>query len=309
MEIAYFFPGQASQKIGMGKDLYDNFSEARRVFLMGNKFLGRDLTSLMFEGSQGELTKTINCQPAIFLTNLAYFEVLKNKLPPFLTLGHSVGELTSLAVSGALSEEKALDLVRIRAEAMSDCVKDLSKDEGACRMAVIIGGKFSEIDKVCGVVYSSLKKVVQVANYNSEDQIVISGNNDAVLRVMEILEFGGVKKTMCLGVEAAFHSDLMKPAEAIMEEALKKVEFGKVELPYIANFTGELVNENNPPEEIKKLLVDQICGMVLWKDSIMEADKLGTEKFLECGYGKTMENLVKRDYKNLKIFKKSDYLV
>jgi len=312
-KVCYVFPGQGSQFPGMGKDLYDKYEYVKNIFLTGNKILKADLkfniTDLIFNGSKEELKKTIHCQPAMLLTNFAYFKVLtteNKKIPCSLTLGHSIGEYSALVASEALSLEDALKLVQIRAESMTQCIPkktsmikyahaEKEKQNTAYMAAVLKNNpKLIDLVKEACKTYSSYeginKGIVQIANINSSSQIVISGNNNALIRAAEHLISKGIK-VIYLSVEGPFHSELMRPAAKRMEEALKNIEIIKPKIPLIAN-TGKFIFE---PNEIKEELVNQICGTVEWKQSLELAIENGFKTFIESGPGNVQTRLLGRN--------------
>ncbi|MFH1310844.1 MAG: ACP S-malonyltransferase [Nanoarchaeota archaeon] len=298
MKVCYVFPGQGSHNVGMGKDIYDKYPLSRKIFLIGNKVLGFDITDLMFRGPEEELTKTINCQPAILLSNLAYFFALKKYIPCSLTIGHSVGEYSALVASGALLLEDAIKLVKIRAKLMNECIPNETKMDKTSHMAVIITNNLNLVYDACKKC--SLKEnIVQVANINSSSQIVISGNNDAVIRAVSYLKSNkDVSRIRYLKVEGPFHSELMKPAAMRMKEELSEVLIKKPLIPYIANFCADYVYE---PNQIKDMLVKQICGAVKWRQSLEKSIQDGFKTFAESGSGDIQTKLLQRDYQDKRI--------
>ena len=297
MKTCYVFPGQGSQSVGMGKNIYDKYKFARKIFHIGNKVLKSDITDLIFNGPEETLRKTINCQPAIFLVNLTYFSVLNKEIPCSLTLGHSIGEYSALVASNALSLEDAVELVKTRAKLMSKCFPNEKVEKDTSHMAAVLTNNSDLVYNACKR-YSSPRNIVQIANINSQSQIVISGNNDAVIKAAEYLKNKGVKRIIYLKVEGPFHSELMKPAAEGMEKALENIVIKKPTIPYIANFTADFVYE---PDQIKKSLVDQICGTVEWKQSLERAIQNGFKTFVESGPGNVQTKLLKKDYKGLNI--------
>ena len=312
MKACYVFPGQGSQSVGMGKNIYDKYKFARKIFHIGNKVLKSDITDLIFNGPEETLRKTINCQPAIFLVNLAYFSVLNKEIPCSLTLGHSIGEYSALVASEALSLEDALKLVKIKAESMTKCIPAETVKPGTSHMAAVLtdnlnpsylinkeGKKCSAIELINEVCEecSSYKGIVQIANINSSSQIIISGNNNAVIKAVEYLKNKNIKKIVYLKVEGPFHSELMKPAAEEMKKVLedKGITINKPKIPYIANSTGNSISK---PNEIKKSLVEQIYKTVQWKKSLEMAIKMGFKTFVESGSGEKQYKLLNRDYKS-----------
>ena len=292
MKACYVFPGQGSQSVGMGKDIFDRYESAKEIFHIGNEILGYDITDLMFNGPEEELRKTINCQPAILLTSAAYFSVLNKKIPCSLALGHSIGEYSALVASNALSLESALKLGKTRAKLMSECIPNEKVEKGTSHMAAVFTDDLDLVYDACRKC-SSLENIVQIANINSQSQIVISGNNDAVIKVVEYLKSKGVRRVIYLNVEGPFHSALMKSAAEGMEKALRNIAIKRPSISYIANFSADFADE---PDEIKELLVKQVCGTVKWKQSLERAIQEGFANFIECGSGDVQTKLLKRDY-------------
>ena len=301
-KICYVFPGQGSQSVGMGKNIYDKYEFTREIFDKGNEILEFDITKLMFNGPEEELRKTINCQPAILLASLAYFSVLNKQIPCSLALGHSIGEYSALVASDALSLEDAIKLVNIRAKLMSECIpKKTIKQDISHHMAAVLTDDLDltykktidSINEACEVG-SLCKGIVQIANINSSSQIIISGNENAVIRAVEYLKNKNINKIVYLKVEGPFHSELMRPAAEGMEKALENIEINKPKPPDIANSTGNFIYD---PDKIKESLVEQICGTVKWKKSLEKAIQSGFKTFIESGSGEKQYKLLNRDYK------------
>jgi [acyl-carrier-protein] S-malonyltransferase len=304
-KVCYVFPGQGSQYVGMGKDIYNKYDFVKELFHTGNKILGYNITDLMFDGSKKELKKTIYCQPAMFLTNLAYFKVLTKikKIPCSLTLGHSIGEYSALVASGVLSLEDGIKLVKRRAELMTECIPSEQKKH---YMAAVLTHNTNLIDLVkeaCDTYSLSKdvgKGIVQIANINSPYQIIISGNHNAVTEVSENLKSKNLK-IFYLNVEGPFHSELMRPAaegmEKTFEEFLKNkdIEIKTPKISYIANYTSDLIFK---PNKIKESLINQICGTVRWEESLERAIGRGFKNFVECGPKNVQTKILIKDYKN-----------
>jgi len=222
MEIGFIFPGQGSQQVSMGKDLYDKYEFVKEIFQTGNQVLRPvlrfDITDLIFNGSNKELSKTINCQPAMLLTNLAYFSVLNKKYNCNVVLGHSVGEYSALVAAKSLELKDAIRLVRKRAEFMTGCIPDEAVEEQTTHMAAVITSNQEKVYETCKrISYSG--NIVQVANINSDKQVVISGNNKAVVKAVDELRNYSDIRISYLNVEGPFHSEIM--LQATME--MKKV--------------------------------------------------------------------------------------
>jgi len=333
IKACYVFPGQGSQFVGMGKNLYSNNKKiVEKIFHTGNEILGYDITNLiinnpeetLINNPEETLRETKYCQPAILLNNFAYFSVLKKKIDCVLTLGHSIGEYSALVASEALSLEDAIKLVRTRAELMRDCIpKKTIKQDTSHHMAAVLTDNLDLtykktidlINEACevGSIYNGVNKgIVQIANINSSSQIVISGNENAVIRAAKYLKNEGIKKIVYLKVEGPFHSELMRPAAEGMKEALKNIEINELKIPFIAN-TGNFIYN---PDKIKESLVEQICGTVKWKQSLEMAIKTATKEgfkyFIESGSGEKQYKLLNRNYKlqnkGLEVLVTTDYI-
>jgi [acyl-carrier-protein] S-malonyltransferase len=287
---AAIFPGQGSQAIGMGKALADRYAAARDVFERVDAALGQHLSRLMFEGSDVELTKTANAQPALMAVSLAVVRVLEAEAgwslarDAALIAGHSLGEYAALAAAGALTLEDAARLLRLRGNAMQDAVP---AGEGA--MAALLGverdAAQSIVDEAAG------DEVCDVANDNGGGQIVVSGTAGAVERAVVIAKSRGVKRAVMLQVSAPFHCRLMAPAAEAMRDALGRATIREPSVPVVANV---LVRPIRDPDEIRKALVAQVCGTVRWRETLAFMAESGVTTFLELGAGKVLSGLVKR---------------
>ena len=289
---AVVFPGQASQYVGMGQDLYDAFPEVRNLYQFASDEIGEDLAKLSFEGPAERLKETRFTQPSILLHSLSLLRIINDNLPDVqLTAGHSLGEYGSLALAGVLSFEDALKAVIKRASLM----------EEACRtkpgtMAAVIGLDEKKIEEICQV--ASAKGVVVPANYNSGNQIVISGALSGVEEACNLCKEAGAKRAMILQVGGAFHSPLMEPARSGMEAYLKKLVFGQPRISIVPNVTAEA--ENNP-ERLKELLLEQLTAPVRWQQTMQFFNNNGIDQLIEVGPGKVLAGLAKREMKDIKI--------
>lgn len=287
---AFIFPGQGSQTVGMGKELAASFLEAREVFQEVDDALGTKLSKLMFEGPIEPLTLTENAQPAIMATSLAVFRVLekqgKLKLPNVAAYvaGHSLGEYSALCAAGCLTLADTARLLQIRGRAMQEAVP-----QGKGSMGVLLGVDLDTAKTIAAEAASG--EVCQVANDNSPGQVVISGTTGAIERAAPIASAKGAKRLLPLAVSAPFHSALMAPAAKRMEEALAGISLKAPSVPLVANVTAtETVN----PDEIRTLLVEQVTGMVRWRESIHYLAKKGVNVTVEIGHGKILSGLTKR---------------
>ena len=300
------FPGQGSQKIGMGKEMSDNFLEAREVFEEVNDALSFNLSKIMWEGSEKDLALTLNAQPALMACGVAVFRVLSKmsnkKLPQLANYvcGHSLGEYTAMTVAGVFSLSQCANLLRLRGKEMQMAVP---LNKGA--MAALIGVDIITTKKIIDNVVSI--GICNIANDNADGQVVISGDKLAVEKAMEISKDFGVKRAVILPVSAPFHCRLMLPAQEIMKEALEKINFYSPLVPIISNTTA--VAENDP-DKLKKNLIDQITGTVRWRETMHFANSLNTNKIIELGSGKILTGIAKRMLENVTAFnieKSSDF--
>lgn len=284
MKRALIFPGQASQYVGMAKDIYEKYGSVKEMYTQANEILGFDVAKLSFEGPIEELTETRVTQPALFITSAAFFTLLPNELKFEMTAGHSLGEYSALFAAGVLSFEDALAIVKVRAEGMQAAGE--AKDGS---MAAILNQSRDQVEKICK--HGSQRGIVQAANFNSPGQIVISGDADAVHYAMEVAKNLGARKVIALNVSGAFHSPLMAPAKEGLAAAIEKAEFKKAQVPVIANVDANPVTE---PAKIKQNLIDQLESPVLWEDSVQTMLGVGITDFLEVGPGKVLQGLVRR---------------
>lgn len=300
MKKALVFPGQGSQLVGMGKDLYENFSSAREVFTTVDQILEVKLSKIMFEGPSEELTKTENTQPALMAVSIALIEVLEKEfgqkvqdIAAFVA-GHSLGEYSALCAAKAISLEETAKLLQIRGNAMAKCgEKTDNKPLGS--MAAILGVEIEVAEEIARIAAEN--DICQVANDNSVGQVVISGSKVVIERAIEIAKSKGAKRALLLPVSGAFHSQLMLEAQDEMKIALDKAEIKSPIVPVIANVTANLVTDVN---EIRDLLVKQITGSVRWRETMLFMQKNGVEEIIEIGSGKVLAGLVGRTCANVK---------
>ncbi len=295
MKTALVFPGQGSQAVGMGKALADEFPVAREVFDRVDAALSQNLSGLMFDGPEAELTLTANAQPALMAASLAALKVLETeqgfdaRRQAAYVAGHSLGEYSALCAAGSLTLEDTARLLRLRGDAMQ---KAVPVGEGA--MAAILGLEFGTVVKIATEAASNLYlggAICQVANDNGAAQVVVSGTKAAVERAMELAKLAGAKRALLLPVSAPFHCALMQPAAKAMEEALKDVKILSPKPPLVANVEATAVTD---PEAIRSGLVAQVTATVRWRESVAYMTAHGVMRFIELGAGKVLTGLIKR---------------
>ena len=297
MKYSYVFPGQGSQAVGMGRDLYLHSSSAREVFEEADDILGQSLSSLMFEGPEDDLKQTLNSQPAIMVVSIACWkawqEILgRDRYDVVSVAGHSLGEYTALVVSGALSFADGLRLVQERGRLMQKASVD---HPGA--MAAVLGLDEESLEHVCS------ETGVELANINSDDQMVISGDKLSVAQAMDLALTRGARKAISLQVSGAFHSSLMSDASGGLEDAVREIEFKTPEIPIIGNYSGTPINT---VEEVKKELSDGLCHCVQWRNSVRYMVGSGVSRFVEFGPSRVLSSLIKRIDKGVEAITLSD---
>ena len=284
MNYAFLFPGQGSQQVGMGKDFFDAHPLAREIFEEANDALGIDLASLCFQGPEEELNLTYNTQPAILTVSYIACKLLeKEGVTPAVAAGHSLGEYSALSAAGAMNFREAVTVVRKRGEYMQEAVP---VGEGA--MAAVMGMEAEQVEEVCR--QASSLGVVAPANYNSPEQIVISGQKRAVEHAVEQSQLNGARKAVMLSVSAPFHSSLMKPVEEKLGADLQKIDFSAPAFPVVANVNAEAVTQG---DQIHPALVGQVSSPVLWEQSMKKILEMGMDAFLEVGPGKVLSGLLR----------------
>ena len=294
---AFVFPGQGSQSVGMGLELYNVSSAAREVFEEADDSLGFSLSDLIFNGPSDVLQDTVNSQPAIMLVSIACWKAWQEYLgfdamPPESVAGHSLGEYTSLVVSGVLSFSDGLKLVRERGRLMHEA--GLSRPGG---MAAIIGLNEFALEHICA------ETGVELANINSDEQFVISGDKIAVVRAMDLASAQGAKKTLSLPVSGAFHSSLMAQAQEGLKDAISSLALKDPIIPVIANSSGLPMTTM---AEVRQELVHGLCHCVQWRNSVKYIVETGVSQFVEFGPARVLTSLIKRIDKNVQAVTLSD---
>lgn len=290
MKTALVFPGQGSQSVGMGKEFYDNFSIAKQVFEEVDDALNQKLSTLIFNGPIEELTLTANAQPAIMTTSIAILRTLQHETGKSITdlcsfvAGHSLGEYTALCAAEALSLRDTAKLVKLRGETMQNAIAP-----GVGAMAAVLGMELEQLKEILNTI-NRANSVCEIANDNCPGQIVISGHLAAIdAAIVKILAAGN--KAIKLPVSAPFHCSLMDPVKKTMEKALNNIQVSPTKIPLIANV---LANQVTQPNHVINCLVEQISGMVKWRESVIELKNLGVENIIEIGAGKVLNGMNKK---------------
>ena len=293
--FSVIFPGQGSQSIGMGKEFFDNYEIVKKLFKDADNILGISLSKLILEGPKDELDLTINTQPAIFLVSYSIFQVIKNEFGIDLGkakyfAGHSLGEYSALACANCLSFSETILLLKKRGDAMQNAVP---KGEGG--MLAVLGSKIEDIEKILNDKKENF--FVEIANDNSEGQIVVSGKIEDLIKFSECLKQKNIKNIK-IPVSAPFHCKLMSKATEIMKNEIENITFKDAGNKLISNVTA---NEVSNKEDLKKLLINQIENRVRWRESIIFMIEKGVNNFIEIGPGKVLSGLIKRINKTVKI--------
>ena len=293
--FSLIFPGQGSQIVGMGKEFYEKYDLVKKLFNEADDTLKFSLSEMVLNGPKDELDLTINTQPAIFLVSFSIFSVIKKEFNKDLNqakyfAGHSLGEYSALSSAGYLSFSDTIKLLRLRGEAMQNAVP---KGEGG--MLAVLGSSIVTIEKI--LEENQNEFFIEIANDNSEGQLVLSGKNDDLIKLIQILKLKGIKNIK-LPVSAPFHCKLMQKASKVMKEEIEKVNFIDGKNVLISNVTADEIADKNI---LKSLLIEQIENRVRWRESILKMIDKGVNKFVEIGPGKVLSGLVKRINKEVKI--------
>ncbi|OEH85778.1 [acyl-carrier-protein] S-malonyltransferase [Desulfuribacillus stibiiarsenatis] len=299
-KVAFVFPGQGSQTIGMGKEFIENISIAQELFEKADEVLGFSLTQLCLEGPEEDLKKTYNTQPALLTASIAALyamEAMGLHVKPDYVAGHSLGEYSALVAAKGLKFEDAVQLVRKRGQAMEEAVP-----QGQGAMSAIMGMDRELLHQICEEV-SNDGHFVQLANINCPGQIVISGHVDAVQEAGEKAKAQGARKVIPLVVSGPFHSKLMVPAQLKLKEEIAQLTVEDLQTPLVANVTANAVTKS---EQVRELLVEQVTSSVLWEDSILYLIQQGVDTFIEIGPGKVLSGLIKKIDRSVQVFNIED---
>ncbi len=292
-KVAFIFPGQGSQAVGMGKDLFDNFAAAREVFEEADEALGFSLSEMCFSGDEADLQLTANTQPAILTASVAAFRAIESEgfAMPDIVAGHSLGEYSALVAAGVLNFADAVRTVRKRGTYMQEAVP-----VGVGAMAAILGADAETVDAACRDAAQG--QVCSPANINSPTQVVIAGDADAVDRACELLKERGAKRAIKLNVSAPFHCALMMPAQERLAGDLSSIAYSDFRFPIVHNVSSEM---NSDSSAVEKALTDQVSSPVRWLESVRRMTGEGVDTFIEVGPGKVLSGLVKQIDREVRI--------
>lgn len=284
MKIAYIFPGQGTQVVGMGKDIYDKYEEARNIYTKIDNAINENVEDITYNTEQEVLNQTKNTQIAIYAMSMSILEILNNRnIKPQAAVGLSLGEYSALTCANSISVEDGAKIVRVRGKLMQELAP-----EGDWSMAAIIGLEDDIVEEACNKVE---KGFVRAVNYNCPGQVVVSGEKDAVLRAMEIAKELGARKTIELKTSGPFHTEKLIEASKALREELEKIDFANCEIPVIKNLNGERYNEN---DDMVDILSNHVINPVKFRKSIETMLSMGIDTFVEIGPGKTLSGFVKK---------------
>jgi len=294
VRVALLFPGQGAQKVGMGRDLYENFAAARLVYEEASEALKKNIAKLCFEGPDSDLNRTENTQPAVLVTSIALLRALEGEtgIKPCVTAGHSLGEYSAIVAASALDIAFAAPIVKLRGQFMQEAVP-----EGEGAMAAIIGMSAGDVEKLCRDAAERTGKVVVAANFNSPEQVAISGHAEAVAEAQELALTLGAKRVVPLKVSAPFHSPLMKPAAEKLEPELNKLPFRDAFCPVLANVDAE---PHTKAAEFPPALAKQVIEPVQWTGCMKRLRELDVELAVEVGPGKVLTGLLRNTDREIK---------
>lgn len=291
-KIALMFPGQGAQYVGMGQDVFNAHEGARKRFEEADGILGFKLSEIIFQGPEDQLKQTANTQPALLVTSVAMYEVFKEKgIEPDYVAGHSLGEYSALVAAGAISFADAVSTVRARGQFMEEAVPG-----GGGTMAAVLGAEREALGELCRSISASIG-LVEPANLNCPGQIVVSGTQEGVAAVAEQAGAIGAKRVIPLAVSGPFHSSLMKPAAERLRGVLENVTLANPRCPVVANVTARPVSD---PDEIRRLLVEQVASPVLWEDTVLWLVEQGVDTFIEIGPGNVLSGLVRKTNRSVR---------
>lgn len=289
MKIGYIFPGQGTQAVGMGKDIYEKYEEARNVYKLIDNALNENIEKLTYEKSQDELNKTENTQISIYAMSMAILKILESKgIKPVAAAGLSLGEYSALTAAGVISLEDGAKIVRTRGKLMQNL-----SPEGNWAMAAIIGLEDNQVEEACSKVTDGFVKAV---NYNCPGQVVVSGEKDAVVKAMENAKELGAKRVIELKTSGPFHTEKLQAASAELKKELEKVNFQSFEIPVIKNYNGE---KYTAEDNMVEILANHVVNPVKFGKSIETMLEMGVDTFIEIGPGKTLSGFVKKVCKKL----------
>ncbi|CAM4250649.1 ACP S-malonyltransferase [Paenibacillus tarimensis] len=291
-KIAFVFPGQGAQTVGMGKDVYEASEAGRSLFKRADEALGFKLSDIIFDGPEAELKQTANTQPALLTVSLALLELIKERVKPDYVAGHSLGEYSALAAAGVLAFDEAVRVVRARGEFMESAVPG-----GQGAMAAVLGADREQLAALCQAV-SGEAGAVELANVNCPGQIVVSGTAEGIAAIVERGKEAGAKRVIPLEVSGPFHSSLMKPAADRLQQVLEQVNLKDSAVPVVANVTARPVQSAS---DIRGLLTEQVISPVLWEDTIVWLIEHGVDEFIEIGPGTVLAGLIKKTDKSVRV--------